>query len=109
MGSVFLCTHLKLGRQAALKILKVLSPDPVENQRYLETLMNEGKLLSGLDHPGLARVLDFSETSGQPYLAMEFIQGSSLRERIEDTGKPFCESIRVWRTRGKLMIRRQST
>lgn len=79
----------------ALKVLKRLTQDPTEDKRYIETLTNEGRLLSGLSHPRLARILDFSTAAARPYLAMEYIEGGTLRELIDSAGKPCNETLAV--------------
>jgi tetratricopeptide (TPR) repeat protein len=70
---VYKAIHLDLGRTIALKFLK--SSTPLDLQRF----RREAVSVSQLNHPNIARVFSFSVTSrGEPYLAMEFLEGRSL-------------------------------
>lgn len=72
-GSVYLCNQEKpIKRQIAVKVLR-----PGMNTRsVLRRFEEERILLSKMDHPGIARVLDAGKTeSGQPYISMEYIEG----------------------------------
>ena len=75
-GSVFLCEQSEpIKRQVAVKVLHQRFNSPTAPQRFEE----ERILLSRMDHPGIARVLDAGKTeTGHPYIAMEHIDGSSI-------------------------------
>lgn len=80
MGEVYRATQTSLNRQVALKRLRCRSDDPVERAQEREQFEHEGRLLSSLSHPRLARVYDcFGD-----FLAMELIEGKTL----EDVGGP---------------------
>ena len=81
MGDVFLAEDNRLERKAAVKILPAeMAADPERRQRFL----TEAKAASALNHPHVCVVYDVGETDdGQPYIAMEFVDGESLDVVIE--------------------------
>jgi eukaryotic-like serine/threonine-protein kinase len=88
MGMVFLAAHEEHGisRTLALKLLR----RDFEVPRLLERFSAERRILGRLEHPGIARLISAGATaSGQPYFAMEFVEGTDLvhycRERQADT------------------------
>lgn len=72
MGTVFLARDRKLGRSVALKFLRVPSPDAAER------MMQEARAQARLDHGGICKVFEVGEFQGQPYIAMEYIDGQPL-------------------------------
>src|SRR5262249_16071839 len=80
MGEVYLAQHLRLKHVVALKRLaSALREHPDYRARFL----NEGKRASKLTHECIARVFDFFEEQDEPFLVMEYIEGTSLRQRIQ--------------------------
>jgi serine/threonine protein kinase len=76
MGTVYLAEHVRMGRRCAVKVMNsTLLNDPDSLDRFTR----EAKNASLLNHPHVASVYDFGETSdGIVYLAMEFVEGESL-------------------------------
>jgi serine/threonine protein kinase len=90
MGVVYRARHVGLEREVALKILTAeLSRDP----RFSERFQREARALAKLDHTGIVRVHDFGRAGGRGYLVMEFVEGESLRRKLE-TG-PLAPSAAV--------------
>lgn len=87
MGSIHLAQHLRLGRAVAVKCLLHQSTDPAERASQIRQLEAEARLLAGLDHPNLARVLDFFEEGPTPCLVMEYIQGQTLEDLVRASGR----------------------
>jgi len=80
MGVVYRARHVALEREVALKILTAeLSHDP----RFSERFQREARALAKLDHSGIVRVHDFGRAGGRGYLVMEFVEGESLRRKLE--------------------------
>ena len=79
MGVVHKARDVKLGRFAALKFI---SPELVGRDDVRERFLEEARSLSTLSHPHIATVFEVDEADGAPFLAMEFLPGGTLRERI---------------------------
>ncbi|MBM4194339.1 MAG: serine/threonine protein kinase [Gemmatimonadetes bacterium] len=84
MGAVYLAEHVKMGRKVALK---VMNPGMHQDPDAIARFNREAKNASQLSHPNVCPIYDFGETpEGMIYLAMEFIEGSSLSGLIEKAG-----------------------
>lgn len=84
MGKVYLARHVKLPRQAAIK---VLHPRMVKDADAIARFNREATNASRIDHDRVARVFDFGETSdGLVYLAMEYVEGRTLKRLLAEDG-----------------------
>jgi eukaryotic-like serine/threonine-protein kinase len=85
MGTVYLAEHVKMGRKSALKVMNPgMNTDPDAIARFNREAANASRL----SHPNVCGIYDFGETSdGLIYLAMEFIEGSSLTGSSRRTGR----------------------
>ncbi|MGH7726709.1 MAG: protein kinase domain-containing protein [Candidatus Eiseniibacteriota bacterium] len=77
MGEVYRARDLVLGRQVALKFLHA-GPDEEAYAR----LRHEARLASALNHPNICTIHEVNEVEGRAYLAMEYVDGRSLEDRI---------------------------
>ncbi|MBI4862632.1 MAG: serine/threonine protein kinase [Candidatus Riflebacteria bacterium] len=78
MGEVFLATQLHTGRDVAVKFLQKTG-----DSRLMGRFLREGRLLAELDHRNVLTVFELDQVEGWPYLVTEYLQGGSLRDRLE--------------------------
>ncbi|MEX2141792.1 MAG: protein kinase [Pirellulales bacterium] len=79
MGEVYLAEDPRLGRNVALK---VVAPNFIGDMRSRFT--REARLASALDHPNICAVYDIGESSGRCFIAMQYIEGQTLKQVIGD-------------------------
>lgn len=75
--------------------IKVIQPDLVGAEPFMETFRNEGVALAKLRHPGIVPIYDIRERGGLIYSVMPFVEGSTLEERLERGRLPPYESRRI--------------
>jgi tetratricopeptide (TPR) repeat protein/predicted Ser/Thr protein kinase len=95
MGTVYLAARSGDGfrQTVALKVVR----RGMDTEFVLERFRSERRILAGLDHPGIARLLDGGSTeSGAPYFVMEYIDGRHLLEEARARDLPVRERLRLF-------------
>ena len=90
MGEVYRAKDTRLDRTVALK---VLPEEFFEDKERGARFEREAKLLAALNHPNIAGVFAFEEISGRHLLAMELLEGETLRERLRDGPLPIRNAL----------------
>jgi eukaryotic-like serine/threonine-protein kinase len=107
MGEVYRARDVKLKRDVALKILPgEFHRDPDRIRRF----QREAEALASLNHPNIAAIYDFQETSGFRFLIMELVEGESLDSRVAkgplrvnealNIAKQICEALEAAHDKG---------
>ncbi len=87
MGTIYKAEEIELARIVALKFLQLHSGIS-KDQDNLARFSREGQVLSKLSHANIARIYRAGVWKGKyPYIAMEYVEGVSLRELLDETGK----------------------
>src|SRR5262245_61898221 len=100
MGVVYEAIQEPLGRRVALKVLLPLSrSDPTLRERF----RIEAEATARLHHPHIVQIFEVGEHDGQPFLALEFIAGPSLAERLRDGPLPPAAAATLLETLARAM------
>ena len=92
MGVVFQAEDAKLKRSVALKLLPLeLAHSPEAKERFLR----EAQAAAALDHPNICTVYEVEEQDGQAYIAMAFVDGKSVKERIARGPLKIDEALKI--------------
>src|SRR5438270_5410171 len=92
MGEVYLAQDTKLVRKVALKILPA---DVAAHADRMKRFVQEAKAASALNHPNIITIHEIDETDSGHFIATEFIEGETLRERESSAPLKLTESLDI--------------
>ncbi len=90
MVAVFLAYDMTLHRQVAIKILDGHTDNATSGAR----LLREARNAAALSHPNICMVHEVGDDGGTPFVALEYVEGRPLRERIDEGALPLDEAVR---------------
>lgn len=87
LGEVFLAEDLILNRRVALKVLATQQPNASKQ------ILEEARSAASIDHPNACKIFETGEYEGAPFIAMEFLDGETLAQRIASRPIPLKEAV----------------
>src|ERR1043166_9690205 len=91
MGEVYLAEHLRLHRKVALKILPAAV---AANQDRMRRFEQEAAAAAALNHPHIAHIYEIGESESTHFIAMEYLDGDTLRDRIHRDHAPLGKLLK---------------
>jgi WD40 repeat protein len=92
MGIVYQAWQLSLGRWVALKVLR---GGHCADAEHLARFQTEAEVVARLRHPNVVQIYEVGEQRGQPFLALEFVEGGNLAQRLNGTPQPVRVAARL--------------
>lgn len=91
MGEVYLARDVRLGRRVALKLVRTsLGQSATAREHFLE----EARATATFNHPHIVTIYDVGEHQGAPYVALEYLEGQTLRQRLAEEPPSAREAVR---------------
>jgi serine/threonine protein kinase/tetratricopeptide (TPR) repeat protein len=91
-GTVYAAEDTKLGRKVAVK---VLSGEVASDSERVQRFVREAQAASAINHPNIATIYEIDEFDGTTFIAMEFVEGGTLRDRIAMGPMPFPQILEI--------------
>ena len=92
MGEVYLAEDITLERKIALKFLpEALAQDEIAPHRFLR----EAKAAAAIDHPFICKIYEIGETEQRRFIAMEYVDGETLKDRLKRESLSYREVLRI--------------
>jgi serine/threonine protein kinase/tetratricopeptide (TPR) repeat protein len=92
MGQVYLAEDTKLGRKVALKLLPT---SYTRDESRLRRFQQEARAASALNHPNILTIHELGEVNGEQFIATEFVEGETLRERLKRAPLNSAETLDI--------------
>ena len=92
MGVVYKATDTKLERTVALKFL---ASDRLEDEEHKARFRREARAAAALDHPNICTVYEIDEADGQTFLAMPYLEGSTVRQKVKQRPLKLDEALDI--------------
>src|SRR5215510_8938460 len=100
MATVYRAYHANLDRYVAIK---VLHPALKEDNQFQARFQREAQIVAKLEHPNIVPTYDYNEHNGEPYLVMKFIEGETLKARLERQALTLDETLKVMTAVGQAL------
>lgn len=94
MGIVYLARDTRLGREVALKLVR---QDLADDEELMARFQREARILASLNHPNIAAIHGLEECDGKTFLALEYVEGETLAERLKKRSMLVREAMEVGR------------
>ena len=82
MAEIFVCCERGLAGMQRLVVVKKILPHLAVQQAFVEMFLDEARYVARLNHPNVVQIIELGEDDNAPYLAMEYVPGSSLRDLL---------------------------
>ena len=92
MGQVYLAEDAKLGRKVALKLLRT---SYTRDESRWRRFQQEARAASALNHPNILTIHELGEVDGEQFIATEFVEGETLRERLQRAPLNLAETLDI--------------
>src|SRR6476659_2847228 len=92
MGEVYLARDTSLNRKVALKVLPV---DVAANEDRMRRFKQEATSAASLNHPNIAHIYEVGVADGLNFIAMEYVDGTTLREKIHNDRDELSKLLRI--------------
>ncbi len=92
MGVVYKAEDTKLGREVALKFPP---PRSTQSAEEFQRLIHEARAAASLDHQNICTIHEIGEADGQPYIAMSYVEGKTLRDLLADGPLNVSELMKI--------------
>ena len=100
MAEVWRATDERLNRVVAVKVILATH---ARDGHFRERFQKEAQLVASLDHPNILPVYDYGDEEGVPYLVMPYLEGGTLRDRMEGAPVPFPLAVAWIRQLGEAL------
>ncbi len=94
MGAVYRARDLRFSaveKIVAVKEMSNTAPDPRLRRIGIQNFEREANILASLSHPSIPKIFDFFSEGHRSYLVLEFVEGDTLEDLLEEQGQPFVE------------------
>src|SRR5262249_4572626 len=92
MGEVYLAEDTRLGRKVALKLLP---RGFIQDEWRLNRFKQEAQAASALNHPNIITIYDIGQADDGHFMAIEFVEGETLRQRLAESGMNLSQSLDI--------------
>jgi serine/threonine protein kinase len=100
MATVFKAYHANLDRYVAIK---VMHPAFMQDESFISRFQREAKVVAKMEHANIIPVYDFNEHDGRPYLVMKYIEGLTLKAKLNSTPLTAQEGVQIIEAVGKAL------